>query len=470
MNELPGLVPPQAIELERGILGQLLIEKDAYESVAMLLSQEVFYNEAHGKIFDAICTLHQRNVGIDLLTVSNELKKRKQLDEIGGAHYLASLTNAMASTLHIETHCRILAEKYLYRKIIKSSQELMKLSYDQVIDVGDVINKMKKEIDSIEAFIFRNRKNTDIREQVYETLKEAEKRQEFQLKGISTGIKTPLTDLTLMTGGWQKQDLIIIAARPSMGKTAVVLSCIAKALEENETVVFFSLEMSANRIIDRMILGRTDVNAENYRAGFISSQDWKELERSGSWLMDKNFILDDTAGASLDYVKTTCRMINRKKKIGLIVLDYLGLCRSEGDDRKKNRNDQVSLNTKAAKELAKELDCPFIMLSQLNRNSESTQNKKPQLSDLKESGAIEEDADVVGFIYRPAYYGIMETNGDSTYGMGEIIIAKHRNGPVGTVKFRHNEAMTKIMNYSAEQEMNENVKTLQFADDTKQPF
>ncbi len=430
-----GKVPPQAVELEETVLGAIMLEKDALIAVIDLLKPESFYNNSHQKIYSAILELSSKEKPIDILTVTEELRKRKELESVGGAVYITQLTSRVASGAHIEYHARIIAQKYIQRELIRISTEIQNRAFDESTDVDDLLDYSETELFNIAEGNIKKEAlkiNTLIKEAVHQ-IEESGKREDH-LSGVPSGY----TKIDRITSGWQKSDLIIIAARPSMGKTALVLSMTRNiAVEHNRPVAIFSLEMSSLQLVNRLIVSETKLPAERIRNGKLQDWEWEQLEIKIKNLVDAPIFIDDTPAISIYELRAKCRRLKLQHDVGLIIIDYLQLMTGTAETR-GNREQEVSVISRSLKAISKELDIPIIALSQLNRAVETRGGtKRPQLSDLRESGAIEQDADMVLFIHRPEYYGFLEDEeGNSNIGIAEIIIAKHRNGRIGDVKLK----------------------------------
>ena len=446
LTEQGALVPPQALELEEAVLGALMLEKDAVIEVQGILTPETFYKEAHQIIYRAITELSMELKPIDLYTVSEKLKQTRKLTAVGGASYLAQLTQKVGSAAHIEFHSKIIAQKYVQRELIRAATEIQKRAYDEAMDVTDLIDLAEGEIFKVsEGHVKRDvQKSKDILTKTLLIIEEAAKRE-----GGFSGVPTGFTHLDRLTLGWQPSDLIIIAARPSMGKTAFVLSLARNvAVDFEKGVAFFSLEMSAEQLMMRLVVGESGLDSRDVRNGQLSPEQWKHLETSIKPLAAAPLFIDDTPALSIYEFRSKARRLKTQYDIQLIIIDYLQLMTAQTDSR-GNREQEVAMISRSLKAIAKELNIPIIALSQLNRSVESRGgNKRPQLSDLRESGAIEQDADLVAFIHRPEYYGLtVDEDGTPTQGMAEIIVAKHRNGAVDTVKLRFRKEQAKFMDY-----------------------
>lgn len=430
-----GKIPPQAIELEEAVLGSIMLEKDALTTVIDFLSPEVFYKDNHRIIFETILTLFKESEPVDILTVTNALRDTGELELVGGAFYITQLTNRVASTANIEYHSRILLQKYMQRELIKVSAEVIRDAYEDSTDVFDLLDRAEQNLFSISERNFR-RDYSNLQLLVKEAIRDIEKANDPD-SGFS-GIPSGFTQLDRITAGWQKSDLIILAARPGMGKTAFVLSMarnIAVGLEK--PVAFFSLEMSAVQLVTRLISSESGLDANKLKRGDLKEYEWEQLKVKVDTLMEAPLFIDDTPALSIFELRAKARRLKSQHDIQMIIIDYIQLM-STGEENKGNREQEISQISRSLKGLAKELNVPIISLSQLNRSVETRGgSKRPILSDLRESGAIEQDADLVLFIYRPEYYQIATyEDGTSTQGKAEIIIAKHRNGALADVKLK----------------------------------
>lgn len=439
-NSEQGKVPPQALDVEEVVLGALLIEKDAVVAVLDILKPESFYKEAHQRIYSAIVNLSMSEKPVDLITVTEELRRNNELEAVGGAFYITQLTTKIASAAHIDYHARIVAQKYIQRELIRVSSEIQNQAFDDSIDVDDLIDFSESELFAIAQGNIK-RETTKINkliQQAIERLEEASKREDY-LSGVPSGF----TKIDRITSGWQRSDLVIIAARPSMGKTAFVLSMARNmAVDHQKSVAVFSLEMSSLQLVNRLIISETKLPVDRIRTGKLQDFEWEQLDIKIKSLIDAPIYIDDSPAISIFEFRAKARRLKRLHDVDAIVIDYLQLMTGTSDTR-GNREQEVSTISRNLKAIAKELDIPIIALSQLNRAVETRGGtKRPQLSDLRESGAIEQDADMVLFIHRPEYYGFNEDeHGHSTKNIAEILIAKHRNGPTGDVKLKfHKES------------------------------
>ena len=436
LTGIEGTIPPQSIELEQAVLGALMLERDAIIDVQEYVKAETFYLEEHRTIFRAIQALSVEMKAIDLYTVTERLKSQRELQKVGGAAYLAELTQKVASAAHIEFHAKIIAQKYVQRELIRSATEIERRSYDDEVDVTELIGFAEQEIFRVsEGNVKRSvQVASDILRKALQQIEEASK-----TAGEYNGVRSGFTDIDAVTLGWQPSDLIIIAARPSMGKTAFVLTMARNMCVELKTpVAFFSLEMSSVQLMNRLIVAETQLNSKDLRTGNLTPAQWTHLESQTVELGRSPLYIDDTPALSVYEFRSKARRLKTQHDIQLIIIDYLQLMTASTPETRGNREQEVSLISRTLKAIAKELNVPIIALSQLSRNVENRGgSKRPQLSYLRESGAIDQDADVVAFIHRPEYYGLTtDENNMPTAGMAEIIIAKHRNGEVTDVPLR----------------------------------
>ena len=432
-----GTVPPQAVELEEAVLGALMLERDSIIAVQEYITADTFYTEEHRIIYKAIETLSAELKPIDLYTVTEQLKVRKELKKVGGAAYLAQLTQKVGSAANVEFHAKIIAQKYVQRELIRSATEIQRRSYDEDQDVTDLIGFAEGEIFKVaEGHVKRSVQNAkDILAKALAQIEEASKN-----SSAFNGVPSGFMALDRVTMGWQPSDLIIIAARPSMGKTAFVLSMARNmAIEHQAPVAFFSLEMSAVQLMMRLIVAETGLYSNDIKSGKLTPEQWRHLESATKPLGTAPLYIDDTPALSVFEFRSKARRLKIHNDIKIIVIDYLQLMTGNQDSKSNgNREQEVAFISRTLKAIAKELNVPMIALSQLSRATEQRGgSKRPQLSDLRESGAIEQDADIVAFIHRPEYYGMTtDENGLPTAGLAEIILAKHRNGAVCDVKLR----------------------------------
>ena len=441
-----GHVPPQAVELEEAVLGALMLDKDSVFVVQEYVIPETFYKEAHQIVYRAIIDLSIDLKPIDLFTVTERLKQQRKLAAVGGAAFLAQLTQKVASAAHIEFHTKIIAQKYVQRELIRAATEIQRMSFDESTDVTDLIDFAEGEIFKVaEGHVKRDVQHArDLLSKTMAEIEAASKRGE----GFN-GVPSGFTHIDRLTLGWQPSDLVIIAARPSMGKTAFVLSMSRNVtIDHDRGVAFFSLEMSAQQLMLRLVVAESGLDSRDIRNGKLNPEQWKHLENSIKPLAAANLFIDDTPALSIFEFRSKARRLKTQYDIQLIIIDYLQLMTGSQDTR-GNREQEVAFISRSLKAIAKELNVPIIALSQLNRSVESRGgSKRPQLSDLRESGAIEQDADIVAFIHRPEYYGLtVDEDNQPTMGMAEIIIAKHRNGATDTVKLRFRKEQARFLDY-----------------------
>lgn len=430
-----GKLPPQAPELEQAVLGAMMLERNAVNEAIDILRPESFYVDAHQKIFDAIQALFREDKPIDILTVTQELKKRAELDIVGGAFYISQLTNKVASSANVQYHARIISQKHILRELIKISNVTMRDAYDETSDVFDLLDKTEQELYAITSGNLK-RNYAAMSDLLGEAMTQIEGAKNSG--GGTSGVPTGFVKLDKITAGWQRSDMVIVAARPGMGKTAFVLSMARNiAVEHKKAVAVFSLEMSSTQLVTRLLSSEAGIPSEKLRKGELSDAEFAILHQYMSKLDKAPIFIDDTPGLNIFELRAKCRRLKAQHNVELIVIDYLQLMTSGNDNRGGNREQEISQISRSIKSIAKELDVPIIALSQLSRAVETRGgDKRPQLSDLRESGAIEQDADLVCFLYRPEYYKILEDHYGSTLGIGEVIVAKHRNGALDTVLLR----------------------------------
>ena len=443
-NEM-GKIPPQASDLEEAVLGALMLERDAVNEVIEILSPQSFYRENHQKIYAVIMELFNDSEPIDILTVTAKLRKKSELDLIGGAYYISYLTNRVASSANIQFHARIVSQKHILRELIRISSETIRQAYEESTDVFNLLDKAEADLFTVAQGNIRKDFSamSDVIKESIESIEAARKNTD----GVS-GAPTGFAALDRVTSGWQKSDMIVIAARPGMGKTAFVLSMARNmAVDFNVPVAIFSLEMASVQLVNRLISGETGIKGEKLRKGNLEDHEFTQLHTRIKKLSTAPIYIDDTPSLSVFELRAKARRMKQKHDIQCIIIDYLQLMTAGGDNR-GNREQEISMISRTIKTIAKELNIPIIALSQLSRAVETRGgDKKPLLSDLRESGAIEQDADIVSFIYRPEYYDIQQDeDGNSTQGIGQIIIAKHRNGALETVSLKFVKDFAKFEN------------------------
>lgn len=439
-----GKIPPQAIELEVAVLGAVLIDNSAIDQVIDILSPESFYRDEHKLIFEAIKTLFGNSQPVDILTVANELRSKAALESVGGEYYLIQLSQKVSSSAHSEFHARIIVQKYIQREMIRVASGIINKAFDETTDVFDLLDEAEQELfDVAHGNIVKNYESAqDLIKQAIHRIEEISKRE-----GLS-GVPSGFTKVDRVTSGWQQSDLVILAARPGMGKTAFVLSMARNmAIDHKSPVAVFSLEMSSIQLITRLISSETGLNSEKLRKGNLDEHEWQQLTTKVRTLEKAPLYIDDTPALSVFDLRAKCRRLVSQNGVRLIVVDYLQLMTVGGSGKQSgNREQEISTISRSLKSIAKELKVPVIALSQLSRAVETRGgNKRPLLSDLRESGAIEQDADIVSFIYRPEYYDITEwEDGSPCEGQGEFIIAKHRNGSLQNIKLRFQANLAKF--------------------------
>lgn len=440
-----GKLPPQARDLEEAVLGAIMIDKNAIGEVVDVLKPDCFYDDRNRMVYEAILELFEHSEPIDLLTVTEMLKKQGNLETVGGPYYLTELTNRVASSANSEYHARIIVQKYIQRELIRVSSSIIQDSYEDTTDVFDLLDKAERNIFEITSNNLR-RGMQDMNQLVAKALNEiSEVRENKGLLGIPSGF----TELDRITSGWQPTDLIIVAARPAMGKTAFVLNMARNAAVEHDCpVAVFSLEMGATQLAKRLITSETEIEADKIKNGRLEAYEWAELNKKVEKLSQSKIFIVDTPAINIFELRAHCRRLKSAHQIKMIFIDYLQLMSGTGDNRGGTREQEISNISRSLKSIAKELEIPVIALSQLSRAVETRGgDKKPQLSDLRESGAIEQDADMVLFLYRPDYYGFQQDEqGNSNQGIAEVIIAKHRNGATGSVNLRFIDKFAKFTN------------------------
>ncbi len=444
-DQLPGKLPPQAIELEEAVLGALMLEKDALSAVADILKPESFYKEAHQRIFKAIINLFAESEPIDLLTVTARLRSTGELVLAGGPAYITELTTKIHSAANIEAHARIISQAAIKRELIKVSSDILREAFEDTTDVFQLLDRTEQALFQVsEANIRKN--YVDMRSLMNITINELEAKKN-QPDGL-TGVPSGFTALDHLTSGWQPSELIILAARPGMGKTAFVLSTMRNAaVDYNKGVAIFSLEMSSVQLMNRLISAEAEIEGEKIKKGTLAPHEWQQLHSRINNLANAPIFIDDTPALSVLELRAKCRRLKAQHDIQMVIVDYLQLMTADtGGKGGGNREQEIATISRSLKGLAKELNVPVIALSQLSRAVETRGGeKKPQLSDLRESGSIEQDADMVIFLYRPEYYGFTQDEaGNPLQGVGEVIVAKNRAGSLDNVNLRFIGRYTKF--------------------------
>lgn len=419
-------IPPHSVEAEQSVLGSILLDKDAMITSAEVLKAGDFYKDAHKIIYESMLNLNENNEAIDLITLKTDLEKRKYLEAVGGLSYLTSLTTVPPTTVNVKNYADIVKEKSILRQLINSSNEIISLGYDGDLPIQDIMGEAEKKIFDISQEKTGNDfiAVKDILNSVYSSIEELY-RNKSELTGLDTGFK----DLNKRINGFQKSDLVLIAARPAMGKTAFALNLVTNAaIKAGASVAVFSLEMSRDQLVQRLISSISNVNIQNIKTGNIADDEWIKIAESMSILSNLDIYIDDTPGLKISELRSKCRKLKLEKGLDMIMIDYLQLM--EGEGRNENRQQEISKISRSLKMLAKEMHCPVVALSQLSRRADQGTDHRPKLSDLRESGAIEQDADLVMFLYRDEYY-----DADSEKkNIGEVIISKNRHGKTDTIE------------------------------------
>ena len=424
-QEMIEKIPPQNIEAEMAVLGSMLLDHDAISQAIELLSTDCFYRESHKKIYSAVIKLFDENKGVDIITLIEELKKTNSLDEVGGPAYITSLTSYVPTSANLIHYAKIVKEKMLLRKLINAATQIVSQTYDVSQEVDNIIDRAEQLIFDVSSTKVEST-FSPLREIIKNSIETIDNL--YQRKENITGIATGFRDLDMKTAGLQPSDFIVIAGRPSMGKSALA-SCIAEhvGVVEKLPVAFFSLEMAKEQLVQRMLCSHARVDAHKVRTGFLSQADWPRLVSAAGKLSEAPIYIDDSPGLSVLEIRAKARRLKAQFDIKLMVLDYLQLM--QGPAKADNRQQEISEISRSLKSLARELNVPLIAISQLSRAVEQRSDHRPQLSDLRESGAIEQDADLVILLLREEYYNPTEEN----KGISEVIIAKQRNGPVGSL-------------------------------------
>lgn len=432
MTEIYSKIPPQAGDIEQAVIGALLIDKDALLSVIDMLKPDIFYHDKYKIMCEAIIELYRKSEPIDILTLSEELKKKEKLDEVGGYYAVTTITNSVVSSAHIVEHVKILYQKYLAREVIRISADATRLAYDDSVDVFDLLNTANKQFSDVSNINFKEAvKLSEIIKSNIQKVEQLRSEDKF-IFGIPSGLQ----NLDRVTNGWTNTDLVIIAARPAMGKSAMVVTAAANAaIDYNIPVAVFSLEMSKEQLTDRILSMRSEIDMNTIKRGSFSDLEIRRLKDAQQKIGNAPMFIDDTPALSCYELRAKARRLKIKYGIQLVIVDYLQIMQGSGK-KGQSRDGEIGEISRTLKVIAKELDVPVIALSQLSRKVEDRGGaKKPMLSDLRESGSIEQDADMVIFIHRPEYYGITtDEEGNSTHGVAELIIAKHRNGGLDTIK------------------------------------
>lgn len=445
-QDATGKLPPRDTDLEEVVLGALMLEKDAYMNVCDILTPDAFYDPVNAKIYDAICTLGFNQKPIDMMTVTEQLRQNGELDKVGGAVHITELTARVYSAANVEFHAKIIAQKFLARRLIKFASKIEAEAFDESNDVDDLLQAAEGQLFEISQTNLK-REVTQIDPVINLAIEQIQAAANTQT-GLS-GLRSGYDALDKMTSGWQNSDLIIIAARPAMGKTAFVLSMAKNmAVNFNIPIAIFTLEMANVQLVKRLLSNVADLEGEKIKSGNLSEQEWDRLNSRLVGVFSAPLYLDETPGLSITELRTKARRLVREHGVKMIMIDYLQLMNATGM-KFGSREQEVSTISRSLKALAKDLNIPIIALSQLNRSTETREDKRPVLSDLRESGAIEQDADMVCFIHRPEYYTRSgeDENGNDIRGKAELIIAKHRSGAIGTVDLRFVSKFARFENW-----------------------
>jgi replicative DNA helicase len=444
-------VPPQAVDVEKSVLGAMLLEKEAVGLAIEMIDETIFYRDIHSLIFQAMVALYDQNEPIDVITLTNELQRRNELDQIGGAYYLTELAASVPSAANIEYHLKIIRDKAQLRKLIVVCSSIIKSAYEESDESEHILDVAETEILGISQ-ITRQKSFEWIKPLITDTIHEIERLHQTSHEGI-TGVASGYRDLDNLLAGFQRSDLIIIAGRPSMGKTAFALNLARNAaVDHNIPVGFFSLEMSNQQLVQRLLCAESEIDSQRLRTGRLSESEWPKLSRRIGRLVEAPFFVDDTPAMDIMKLRARARRMAAEKKIGLLVIDYMQLM--EAPKGMESRQQEISYISRSLKTLAKELQIPVVALSQLSRAVESRTDRRPTLADLRESGAIEQDADVVAFVYRPELYGIPNFSDEDktpSENMVEVIVGKHRNGPTGSVKLVFLKQYGKFVDFAWQQ-------------------
>lgn len=453
-----GKMPPNAIDMEEAILGAIMIENNSIENIIDILNPECFYKDKNQKIYESCVELFKDNSPTDILAVTEKLRQKSLLEEVGGPYHITELTNKVSSAANIEYHSMIVAEKYMARELIRISTEIQVRAYDNDLDIEDLLDFSNSSITNIKVVRKQSRHISSIQKERISQLREMSDEEKKY-----TGIPSGFIKMDRITSGWQDSDLIILAARPSMGKSTLALEFAINAAEKGFPVDMYSLEMKDLQLYDKTISRKTGIENSFLRTGKINDLQWKRIEHESHKIDNLPIYIDDTPSLGITELKAKTRRNHSKYNTRMIIVDYLQLMKSADALKRGGREREIADISSQLKSMAKELDVPVIALSQLNRSVESRSgNKRPQLSDLRESGAIEQDADMVIFIHRPEYYGIeRDSEGKSTKNMIEMIVAKHRNGVIGNFNFWKNNNWTDIREFNDDKQK----ETLEFDDD-----
>lgn len=439
-----GKALPNYAEAEQSVIGAIINHSRMYDEVAFLRPQ-MFYNNRYEMLFELIVKMHGQQKPIDLITLTQEVFAAGYAEQIP-PYFIAETSGAVISTAHTFEHALLIKQKYIQRQAIALTHTVQQSAYDEHEDIGDVLYHAGQEIENLQESLIGQDDIRSFAEVSTLALKDIDRKISLYNSGKQTGITTGLIALNRMTSGWQGGELTVIAARPAMGKTAVALHFAKSAAEQGTPVAFFSLEMSNTSLYNRILLSEASIDPEKLKSGNLNADDLAQVDCAARKLFDLPLYIADNASVNMSYIRSKCRLLHKKNRCGMVVIDYLQLA-GESGNAYRSREQEITQMSREAKIIAKELDVPVLLLSQLNRKVEERADKRPMLSDLRESGSIEQDADMVMFIHRPEYYGIVPTNvvtGVEERNCGKLIIAKYRNGKTGEVKFTHNDSLTRV--------------------------
>lgn len=440
---------PSEISAEKTVLGAILLDAEAFSLASSILTRESFYHEGNGIIFEACKNLFDAGKPIDLITVKKQLDAMGMSEQSGGVVYLASLTKNISSAANIEHHSMIVQQKSIQRKLIESGGKIMQMGFDETADISDSLEHSERLVHEASSLADFSSNLKTLGDCLSESITHAQEREKRAKNGLLSGVPSGIPELDRMTTGFKSGDVAILAARPSMGKTAVMMHMAIAAAKNGHSVVIFQLEMSASQLTDRMIIGEADINSENYRNGYISKDDWGRIDEAAGRIAKLPITIDDNPSVSVSYISRVARKLKKQGRCDIIFIDYIGLMDVADPQKNRNREQEIAGCSRGLKILAKKMKVPIVALSQLNRESDKSATKEPLLSNIRDSGSIEQDADMVIFIHRPEYYGQKEDeNGESLVDVGVLIVAKNRNGAIGRVRFRKNDSYTRIYSYS----------------------
>ncbi len=439
---------PSAPEAEQSLIGSLLNHggEKVFDTISSDINKEMFFNGQNAILFEAISSLRAKNMHCDTVSVMNEIRLMGKAEEVP-PYYIAETSSQGYDSFHAVEQALVIKQKYLQRKAIELSHILLQQAYDDTEDIGDVLFNTGNMIEQMQQDLVGKNEIKSSRDIAQSVITDLDRRIGLFADGKQTGINTGLCDLNKKTSGWHGGELIVLAARPAMGKTAVALHMAKSASQQGTPVVIFSLEMDANSLFERFICSESNIESDKLKTGNINQDELQQIDHTIENLCDLPIFINDNAAIGMGYIRSQCRLLHRQKKCGMVVIDYLQLVSESSSNR--SREQEITKMSREAKIIAKELNIPVVLLSQLNREVDKRADKRPMLADLRESGSIEQDADIVIFVHRPSYYGapVKDSSGNIIENYGELIIAKQRNGSVGTVKFKHNKSMSKIFDY-----------------------